>query len=68
MKKLRKGKITRPEGCTEPMIRVTGEPKENGEISDDLEIPVIPPSWEEILFKMFADIVKYDQERRQRGY
>ena len=52
----RKGKITRPAGATEPMIRLVGTAEQFiVEGQEVIEIPHVPPSWKEVLYGMFGE-------------
>ena len=51
----RKGKIMRPPGCKEPIIRITGTPDAHTADGEIIIIPDIPPSWSEILHGMLAE-------------
>ena len=52
----RKGKIMRPAGATEPIIRLIGTAEQfivEGE--EILDIPHVPPDWEEVLYGMLGE-------------
>ena len=51
---MRKGKITRPSGAKEPIIRLTGDAQPPTDATATVEILHVPQGWDEILYSMFG--------------
>lgn len=67
MKHGRKGSILRPKGATQPIIRITGTPEHpNADGEATLEIPDVPPDWDEILYGMFGECHDTPHAKRRR--
>lgn len=60
-----KGKIKRPPGCKEPIIRITGTPENHSTDGEVIIVPDIPPDWDEVLHGIFSEC--HDTPLRKAG-